>query len=1382
MANFRNGNSSQGLVGGAASVQDLMDIVEARISANENQIFDEEEAVVAGALLGPVGAMIAGLLAGTSSIENPHITQALEAQSEALADLGSAIESGDLTAMGQALDGLWGAGVPPDIEAKARAITMELANQIAEENYTETGVLGDGALGDNRLGDGVAYDYTLDLSPEHHEWANDVTINESGDSSPRPVGRDDNSGDGTSKPIILDLDGDGIEIEVLGHVSFDVDGDGFLEQTSWVSSDDAFLVIDLNSDGTRGDGDGLIDQSNEIGFSLWGADGDTDLQALRRAFDHNNDGILNDQDDVWEELRVWRDLDQDGITDVGELKQLAEWGISQINLGYDNGTDYDESHDDVVISGNTLSGSASFTMNGMVYEGGVGDVSLTYSSQGWRRVETSIGYAIEFENGEALNYAVQDGTGSTDINLDALVLDGVAGDDRANYLTAQGHSRSVQIAGGAGNDSVWGGNNSDMISGDAGADDIRGHGGDDKLFVDAADLTDGYVSGNAGVDTLIITGDVGVNVTLINHDVEAAYGSEGDDNLSGAGSWDDLPISGGGGDDTITGGNGSDRLSGDDGDDLVHGAGGSDVILGGAGADTLNGNDGDDLMLGGEGADVLGGGNGDDNLIGGAGDDNLHGGTHDDVLDGGTGADILNGGWGDDILRGGEGNDSLYFWHGDDQMSGGEGDDTFYMQSGALYGTSSHWGWAVAQGGAGNDTLVLNFDITGYFTDNIRHVGGNQWQLFLAATEVGGAKMVVDLQDIEQVQYADGRIVTLSTNGTLDTSDDYIRSNPGSRLGDGVQGGPNDFASGVYWGWSGNDSITAAVGVEQLHGGTGNDTLDASTGDDTVNGGTGTDQLFGGLGNDLVSGGSGADILVGGDGHDSLHGDQGADQLWGGAGSDLITGGSGSDLLSGGTGNDNLHGHDGNDNLFGGSGHDTLYGGTGSDRLNGNEGDDSINGQQGSDRITGGTGNDTILGEDGFDLLYGNEGDDSLEGGDDDDWLFGGTGSDTLNGGNGRDVLNGGAGADVLDGGLSILDVASYAGSDAAVTVDLGAGTASGGDAAGDTIVNVENLVGSDHADHLTGDDLDNIIEGGDGHDVIDGGAGHDAIDGGDQYDTITAGDGDDRVWGGNGRDVVSLGDGNDAFYDNTQSDEHGHDSVDGGAGNDEIFGGGGNDTSTGGDGNDSITGGFGNDSLSGGLGNDSLEGGNGDDIINTGTFNNSTDNWGNDTAYGGNGNDHITGSNGVDFLHGQAGNDTLNGGNDWQTADVDWLYGGIGDDLIQSGQSTVLATSQQNGDRLFGGAGNDTLEGGMADDIFEGGADSDTFVFNHEGGSDVIDDFEDNVDTIELGGFSFTSVTQALTFATEINGNVVFDFGEDGALTVLGTNTAALVDDIFVL
>jgi serralysin len=102
----------------------------------------------------------------------------------------------------------------------------------------------------------------------------------------------------------------------------------------------------------------------------------------------------------------------------------------------------------------------------------------------------------------------------------------------------------------------------------------------------------------------------------------------------------------------------------------------------------------------------------------------------------------------------------------------------------------------------------------------------------------------------------------------------------------------------------------------------------------------------------------------------------------------------------------------------------------------------------------------------------------------------------------------------VLDGGGGI-DTASYAGASGAIAVDLSITTAQFTGAAGtDTLLSIENLVGSSFADNLRGDGNANQIDGGGGADILNGGAGNDRlilrtgangsnIDGGADIDTL---------------------------------------------------------------------------------------------------------------------------------------------------------------------------------------------------------------------------------------------------------------------------------------
>jgi Ca2+-binding RTX toxin-like protein len=205
--------------------------------------------------------------------------------------------------------------------------------------------------------------------------------------------------------------------------------------------------------------------------------------------------------------------------------------------------------------------------------------------------------------------------------------------------------------------------------------------------------------------------------------------------------------------------------------------------------------------------------------------------------------------------------------------------------------------------------------------------------------------------------------------------------------------------------------------------------------------------------------------------------------------------------------------------------------------------------------IAGGQGDDVISGVlNVADWINGDDGNDSISGLAGNDSILGGDGNDTIEGGIGGDTLNGGTGTDTL----------SYANSSALVTVDIGANTASGGDAAGDVISLFENLIGSANADTLTGSGAANIITGGAGADSINGGGGADTLDGGLDNDTLDGGTGADSLIGGAGLDSLLGGIGNDTLDGGLDND-----TLDGGDGTDYLYGDLGNDTLTGGNGND---------------------------------------------------------------------------------------------------------------------------------------------------------------------------------------------------------------------
>jgi hypothetical protein len=186
------------------------------------------------------------------------------------------------------------------------------------------------------------------------------------------------------------------------------------------------------------------------------------------------------------------------------------------------------------------------------------------------------------------------------------------------------------------------------------------------------------------------------------------------------------------------------------------------------------------------------------------------------------------------------------------------------------------------------------------------------------------------------------------------------------------------------------------------------------------------------------------------------------------------------------------------------------------------------------DILQGGSGGDSLRGGPDGDLLDGGEGDDSL---------FGGGGNDTILGGEGDDLIEGGLGGDSLDGGAGAADLLSYARTTDGVTVDLGAGTAAGDEAQGDTIAGFEAVRGGTGADRLTGDDGDNTLYGGGGSgvDTLYGGQGNDRLVGGHAPGQANAPDGVNIMFGGAGDDTYHVGPSDDAVI---EAADGGRDSV----------------------------------------------------------------------------------------------------------------------------------------------------------------------------------------------------------------------------------------------
>ncbi|MEI6056440.1 MAG: hypothetical protein WCR55_10330 [Lentisphaerota bacterium] len=133
-------------------------------------------------------------------------------------------------------------------------------------------------------------------------------------------------------PITVDLDNDGIETigKDESKAYFDLDGNGTIEKTSWIKSDDGFIVMDRNANGTIDNGRELFGDATIL---KTGRKASTGFEALAEQ-DTNADGVIDKNDENFSNLRVWRDYNQNGISEANELETLEEERIEKIHLDY----------------------------------------------------------------------------------------------------------------------------------------------------------------------------------------------------------------------------------------------------------------------------------------------------------------------------------------------------------------------------------------------------------------------------------------------------------------------------------------------------------------------------------------------------------------------------------------------------------------------------------------------------------------------------------------------------------------------------------------------------------------------------------------------------------------------------------------------------------------------------------------------------------------------------------------------------------------------------------------------------------------------------------------------------------------------------------------
>lgn len=137
----------------------------------------------------------------------------------------------------------------------------------------------------------------------------------------------------TPSPLIVDLDGDGVETSGKENgIYFDHDGNGFAEKSGWVGKDDGLLVRDINGNGQIDDGTELFGNNSVLSS---GKKAENGFEALKD-LDSNHDGVFDNKDAAWNEVKVWKDSNQNGLVEDGELITLEQANVSGINLAYQN--------------------------------------------------------------------------------------------------------------------------------------------------------------------------------------------------------------------------------------------------------------------------------------------------------------------------------------------------------------------------------------------------------------------------------------------------------------------------------------------------------------------------------------------------------------------------------------------------------------------------------------------------------------------------------------------------------------------------------------------------------------------------------------------------------------------------------------------------------------------------------------------------------------------------------------------------------------------------------------------------------------------------------------------------------------------------------------
>ena len=724
-------------------------------------------------------------------------------------------------------------------------------------------------------------------------------------------------------------------------------------------------------------------------------------------------------------------------------------------------------------------GVASTTVNAVA---GASSMILT-SAEGADFIANDVEFIVFTDT--TLTYAQAAALTSTPVDP---TLRGTPGNDTlfggAGNDTIYGDAGNDSLVGNAGNDQIYGEAGNDILRGNAGFDTLDGGEGNDTIFGDA-DAPDTMIGG-AGDDlyyanhaATVVTEALGGGLDTVRTTVSFALDASAEVEvvrINDQTSTDALDLTGSNTNNELRGNNGNNRLDGRGGADTLRGFLGNDIYIIDDAGDRV-------FEADGEGTDtILTAINttlGSTVFV-----ENLH------ALDAtSTTGLILTGNQLANDIRGTAGGDRLSGGDGDDTLRAGAGDDTLY-------------------GGAGTDRVVM-----GVASTTVNAVAGASSMILTSAE---GADFIAN--DVEFIVFTDTTLTYAQAA--------LLRA----------ETGPAPIR-----GTSNAENLTGTASADLIEGLGGNDWITPGTGSDTIDGGDGRDMVsFVDLpdtpGRTAVQYRLDLDLTAG------TATTSGAD-TYTLRNIERVTGTIFADRIKGTAGDDELRGLGDYDWFVATTGADTLNGGTGADMVSyfewspggANDGVDplSTNGRApGAADVPGvivnlsNTANNTnlaaghsyvsierITGSSWVDVFWGDANENDFRGLGGFDWFVGSTG--------GRERYFGGDGVDTV----------TYFNSSAGIIASLmnGArvggqetGFGTGGDAARDLYFEIENLVGTEHADRITGNSGRNTLMGLGGDDFIFGGAGIDLLHGGTGNDTVDGGAGSDyAIFTGNRADYA---------------------------------------------------------------------------------------------------------------------------------------------------------------------------------------------------------------------------------------------------------------------